>query len=324
MDNGKIPGKKQALSEIFTLMKANPDPEFIKNNLSKEARKQLRILKHEKRIRDSLKIIDFLNKCKINYVVIKGITLSFYDPSREYKDLDILVAKNDVEKTAKLLISGHGYEYYRTAEMDSLKSGKLKNMHDIALVHKAMIPVEIHYKLVNYLDQNRLNLLSEKIFLKLKNVRIPCQSKELQLLEVLLHNVYHHFFICDMEKWIKDLNIIIANYDINWNKFIKMLDMLDQRELAYLTLKFLMGNKAKLMLDRAILGKMRPASRISYLKKSIFIWLLYLLRDRLFPPSDILYKRFGIRPDSKLFFLSYPANWIRLPFAFLLMLIPEK
>ena len=305
---------KELVSEIFTLMKTYPDN--WKDKLSDKAKILLREQKREKNVKDSLKIIKSLNEKKIDYIVLKGITLWYFDHGRDFEDIDILVAPEDVEKVANILNKKFGYEYDRLEELDFLKDPNQSHAHDVTMLAPNLIPVEIHYRMFNYLDQHNLDLMSNKVFLNLDHVKIPCQSKELQLFEAFLHNVYHHFFICDKIKWINDLNIIIHNYDIDWDKFLQMIDNSNQKELIYLTVKML-------GIQIPILKQLKPKSWRSYFKKPVFLWTTYFVWDRLFPPKGILYQRFHIKPTSLLFPISYPANWIRLFFVALGMIIKK-
>lgn len=60
-----------------------------------------------------IKFIDLLNEQKINYLIIKGPTLSFYNYDniylREYKDIDLYINKNHYEQAIKLFID-YGFE----------------------------------------------------------------------------------------------------------------------------------------------------------------------------------------------------------------------
>ncbi|MBN1169647.1 nucleotidyltransferase family protein [Candidatus Micrarchaeota archaeon] len=297
----------ELVKEISTLMKTHPDN--WQNKLSDKTKKKLREQIMKKRITDNLKIIKYLNQKKIDYLVLKGISLWYFDRGRDFEDLDILVDPEDVEKTATFLIRDFGYRYDRLEELDFLRNPEQNHAHDVSIIAPKMIPIEIHYRMFNYLDQHSLPLMADKVFLDYEGVKIPCQSKELQLLEAFLHNVYHHFFICDRKKWINDLNIIIGNYNIDWDKFLWILAELKQKEVIYLTVKMLNPK-----MPPQVLKRLKPVSLLSYIKKPVFIWAAYFVWDRLFPPKGILYQRFHIKENSIFFFLSYPANWIRLVF----------
>ncbi|NYZ77395.1 nucleotidyltransferase family protein [Candidatus Micrarchaeota archaeon] len=312
----------EVVREICSLMKANPDPDYVRSHLSEKARKKFSLLMQEKRIKQTLDVIKFLNGNHVDYVVLKGVSLSYFEPEREFADLDILLDKEEVEKVANLLIGRYGYEYDRLEELQALRKPGLDNAHDLKLVSKDMLPIEIHFRLFNYLSTGKLPLMTDKIFLKLDGVSIPCPPTEAQLLEVMLHNAYHHLFLCDKERWIRDINILVRNHDIDWDGFIGILAALEQTELVYLTLRYLNGScKENVAIPPLIMARLRPPSRMSYLKKPVFIFACHFTWDRLFPPKDILWERTNIEPTSRLFFLAYPMNWIRLVFVLTSMLV---
>jgi hypothetical protein len=319
------PEAREIVSDFFSYQKADPRQILLKNGLDKQVKQGLARYMQKIHIRDTLRLIVFLNKAGVDYVVLKGITLTYYDLSRKYWDVDILVSKNDAEEVANLLIKEFNYFYARPEQLKFLKDPNLSNAHDIALANSRLIPVEIHYRLFNYLPHDESRLLADKSYLVMDNVKIPCQSKEMQLLVVLLHNIYHHFFVfCDQKKWIGDINIIVKNYHIDWVTFARMLDGLGQKEIVYLALRVLSRNpEARLELPPAAMTCLKPASWRSYLKKTLFLWACYFAWDRLFPPKDVLVQRFHLKPDSFLFPLVYPANWVRL-FAVLALMAFEK
>lgn len=308
-------GQSRVMAEIGSLMKQNPNPEYIRKNLSESAKKKLERIFREKRIRDTLRIISLLNSRGMDFVVLKGITLSYFDRGRDFVDLDILVDRKDVEAVGGLLAREFGYHYARPEELRSLARGD-DNRHDVSLHHSHMLPVEVHYKLFNYMPDEGLHLLSDKAFLDMDGVRIPCLRKELQLLEVLLHNAFHHMFICDREKWAGDINIVVGNNDIDWAGFADLARRINHAEVVYLTAGLLRTfRKAKVRMPDRAMRMLAPPSLVCYLKKPVFAWALYFCRDRLFPPQDILEERFHVPRSSMLFTLCYPANWARLPFA---------
>ncbi len=295
----------EIVREIFTLMKAHPNS--WKDKLSNKAKKRLRKQVIEQKIRQNVEIIKYLNLKKIEYVILKGISLWYFDHGRDFEDIDILVDRKDAENVANLFINDFGYSFERPEQLDFLRNPKQNHDHDISMIAPKKMPIEIHYRMFNYLDQHNLDLISDKVFLELEGTSIPCQSKELQLLEAFLHNIYHHFLICDRKKWANDLRIILENYDIDWDRFLGFVEELEQKEVVYLT-----GRMLDVKLPPSIINRLRPKSPLGYLKKPVFIWTAYFVRDRLFPPKGILVQRFRIKPDSIFFILAYPANWARL------------
>lgn len=304
----------QLSGEIRSLMKINSDPGFIRANLSESSRKKLAAMAVARRIGQALRIIDFLNRRGVDFVVLKGVTLSRFDTSRDFADLDILVRRKDVGPVGGMLVKEFGYHFSRPEELDSLRRGD-ENCHDVSLHHSYILPVEVHYRLFNYTPDETLRPLSGKTFMEMDGIRIPCMRKELQLLESLLHNALHHMFICDWEKWVRDINIVLDHNDIDWGRFISVSRGINHSEVAYLTARLLRSHrKTKARIPEKAVRMLEPKSLVCYLKKPVFAWALYFCRDRLLPPPDILEARFHVPRSSPLFAFCYPANWLRLPF----------
>lgn len=293
--------------------------------LEEKARKKLAAVVQERRLKETLRVIDFLGKSGLEFAVLKGITLAYFDREREFSDIDILVARNDVEKAGSLLRERFGYRWEREGELDRFRKADDQNMHDITLCGEGLIPVEIHYRMFNYVPDGGVPVLAGRVFLDMDGVRIPCQANELQLLEVLMHNVYHHFFLCGRDKWVLDINTVIRNRRIDWNAFIRILAGMKQTETAYLAIRILcLGSSTGPDIPAEVVRRLRPASPAGYLNGRVFGWAFCFVRDRLFPPGYILSERFGLKPGSALFFLAYPANWLRLAGALALMPLKRK
>lgn len=303
----------RALSaEILSLMRKNPDPSYVRANLSKSSKEKFAAMVQARRIAQALRIVKFLNSKGVDFVVLKGITLSCYDRSREFADMDILVAPEDVKGVGDMLAGEFGYYYTRPEELEMLARGD-DNCHDVSLGHGQMLPIEVHFRLFNYVPDDPIQPLEGITFLDMDGVRIPSLCSELQVLEVLLHNALHHMFLCDKEKWARDMNLIIDNNEIDWPAFAKLSRRINYSEVAYLTAMFLRSHtKTKARIPDAAMRILRPESLACYLKKPVFAWTMYFCRDRLFPPPDILESRFHIKRSSPLFVFSYPANWARL------------
>jgi len=308
-------GRGQLSAEIASLMKTNPDPEFVRANLSEASKRRFAALVRGRRIAQTLRVIGFLNRRGVDFAVLKGVTLARFDRARDFADLDILVYRRDVEAVGGMLEREFGYFYSRPEELESLERGD-DNCHDVSLHHSHMLPIEIHFRLFNYTPDESLHPLSGKAFMETDGVRIPCLRKELQLLEVLLHNALHHMFICDREKWARDINIVVDNNDIDWEGFAALARSINHSEVAYLTACLLRSfKKTKARIPDEAMHMLEPKSPACYMKKPVFAWALYFCRDRLLPPPDILEARFHVPRSSPLFAFCYLANWVRLPFS---------
>lgn len=94
---------KGTFKEISSLMKTSRKWEDIAGNLSKEAKFDLDTIVFEKKLNQCLEVIDILNKEKIDYVVLKGITLAYSNKKRFFGDLDIFVKPQQINKALKIL-----------------------------------------------------------------------------------------------------------------------------------------------------------------------------------------------------------------------------
>jgi predicted MarR family transcription regulator len=314
MAGNEVAGRGQLSAEIASLMKTNPDPEFVRANLSETSKRRFAALVQERRIAQTLRVLGFLNRRGVDFAVLKGVTLARFDRARDFADLDILVDRKDVEAVGGMLEKEFGYFYSRPQELESLARGD-DGCHDVSLHHSHMLPIELHFRLFNYTPEGALHPLSGKVILEMDGVRVPALRKELQLLEVLLHNALHHMFICDREKWARDINILVDNYDIDWEGFADIARSINHSEVAYLTARLLRSfRKTKARIPGSAMRMLAPRSLACYLKKPVFAWALYFCRDRLLPPPDILEARFHVPRSSPLFAFCYLANWLRLPF----------
>lgn len=277
--------------------------------LSDVARQRLAEMMQRKRLNDCMRIIGLLETKGMDFVVLKGPALAYFDQSRRFEDLDIFVRRGDLGRTAQILSEGFGYRYSYPEELEMMEDEGRDNAHDVSLESPRMIPVELHYRMFNYLTSDLLDPLSGKIYLK----GIPCPRPELQLALSLLQNVYHNMFLCDRKRWVRDINIIIGNHMIDWNAFIRLISDLGQAEIAYLAIRILnSGEGEQPLFPKEVVDGLAARYAFSYFRWRVWRWAFCFVRDRLFPPPHLLTERFGLGRDSALFVLTYPANWIRL------------
>ena len=268
------------------IKKDNPydkDPERYKTitSLSIESKKHLmRLLQRAKRIRDSLKIIDFLSKNSVNYVVFKGLTLYYLDKDRKFYDMDIFVEHKDVKKVVKMLENKFNYAANK-AELNYFKQGI--GFH-IELKHADMLPVEVHYFLFDssLIDNDKAPILDDKQYIIINRTRIPCMSKEMQLINIFLHNVYNHGFIVDYKKWLDDVLHMVDN-DLDWDNFLDLAKRLDASEIIFRTIRILnLFNKKNLKIPKHVMEELHKDS------SSISLFMTYRL--------------------EKFFYKNYPVN----------------
>jgi hypothetical protein len=273
--------------------------------LSGAARERLAAMVRRKRLKECMGIIRALEKSGMEFVVLKGPALAHYDPERGFDDLDIFVRRGDLRAAAGTLIDKFGYSFKHPEELAIMDSGR-DNAHDVSLESSGMIPVELHYRMLNYLDSSILDPLPGRIYVG----GMPCPDPELQLIESLLHNVYHHMMACDRGRWARDVSMIISNNGMDWEKLAGMLRAIGQSEVAYLSLRMLASHG--LEVPKGAMERLAPRSAGAYLRWPVFRWVFCFARDRLFPPPHILSERFCLAGDSPFFIFTYPANWLRL------------
>lgn len=182
-------------------------------------------------------MIEEFNKHKINFVVLKGLTLKKFNEKRRSGDLDILVDRKDLEKAFE--ISKRWFDF-DSRVMRKLVRLNFMGVHHVSLHNKSYLPLEIHRDLVPMMGATTLKILndSNKTFIEFNKHKIPCLIPEFQLIgnsiHLLLHLVYDNLEIARENKWIKDFNIITDNYDIRWGLFIKLLKRYGYQDLIFM------------------------------------------------------------------------------------------
>jgi len=223
---------EEDLGEIKSLMRQSRDWNFIWREMSTPAKEQFRKRIQEKRRRDSLEIIELLNKNKINFIVLKGLTLQYFNEIRRFDDLDIYVPPDDYQKAAALIES---LDFTPLKNETKQKQRGWEIPHHIQYHKTNNVRVELHYRLFFNTSglERKLPVMEEKIFLNIDGIPVPCLSKELQLLTILLHNFFNHGFLDYYRKTFEDTRCLLQNYDMDWNKFLIYVHKTGYHELFY-------------------------------------------------------------------------------------------
>ena len=224
--------RKKGLSEINALMKQSRDWNFIWREMSLSTKEQFSKKIQEKRITDSLKIIELFNNNKINFVVLKGLTIQYFNKNRRFNDLDIYVPQGNYGRAAALL---------ETLGFSPILDNGGKKQHGAGISHHILfrkanrIDVELHYRLVynSSIIEKKLPVMKEKQFLEIDGIKVPCLRKELQLLGIFLHNFYNHGFLEYYGKMFVDTECLLQNYDMDWNKFLLYVGKTGYHELLF-------------------------------------------------------------------------------------------
>lgn len=217
----------------------------------------------KKKVDDCLEIIGVLNKKKIDYVVLKGITLEQLDKKRQFSDLDIYVNSNDYRKTINILQNNFNYRLSLNKKEYKFIYGFIEYVtsytHHIPFEKKNKINIELHRHLADHFFIDKiLNPTSRKIFFKRKGTIVPCLIPEIQLLEIILHYSYNHLFGPNiLKRWLGDLNLIIKNYRIDWDEFLHITKKIGYLELVYFSFIIINRfNRNKLKVPSKIMKKM--------------------------------------------------------------------
>ncbi len=282
-----------------------------KSALGPAARNRVRRAVIAKKMRDTLAVIGALEASGISFVVLKGITIARFDPERDFDDLDILIDRKDVRMAGELLRERFGYSYERPAELSAMDDLSRSNAHDVSLKCRDRIPVELHFRLFNYVDAPPVRADG---WLEVDGVRIPSLGAEMQLYSVLMHPVYNHLFLCDHGRWARDISTVVGNNEIDWEGFVGMLREARQSEVAYLALMMIHATERAGFPDH-VLSRLRPRSMTAYLRRDVYWWALRFMRDRIFPPRDILSRRYNVSERSIFIPVLYPVDWLRLGLA---------
>jgi hypothetical protein len=253
---------KKGLSEINALMKQSRDWNFIWREMSSSTKEQFHKKIQEKRILDCLKIIELLNKNKINFVVLKGLTIQYFNKNRRFDDLDIYVPQGNFER-ATALMERLGFSPIQD-DMEKKQRGSGISHH--VLFHKAnQIDVELHYRLFHNTSiiEKKLPVMEEKQFLEIDGIKVPCLRKELQLLGIFLHNFYNHGFLEYYGKMFEDTECLLQNYDMDWNTFLLYVRKTGYHELLFTIINLLnVFNRKKLRIPDFVVQELRRNSSV--------------------------------------------------------------
>lgn len=169
-------------------------------------------------------IIESLNQLGIKNIVLKGPFLAekvYADPNlRHYADLDILIQEEDVEK-ARSALNKLGYWQHEKNWKLFLDEGRTQ----YHFYKKGMIPVELHWELVNNRNYPFLSeYFRENIWKNVESVELAEEntwalSPEILLTYLCIHLSVHHKFYKLM--WYKDIDQLIrSENEVDWKNFV--------------------------------------------------------------------------------------------------------
>ena len=184
-----------------------------------------------------IRIMKLLEEHDIEALAFKGPTLSqmaYGDITlRQYVDLDVLTHKKDIYKIDSLLKS-HGYKRLLTLTPAQEKIW-IKYAHDMGLVHHTKnVHFEMHW---SFLDEDYPMQVDLEDFWKetqevnLNGHTIPTFSNENLLVYLCIHGSKH---LWERIEWIKDIDLLIRENTIDWEKVIEKTNGTGFEKMVYL------------------------------------------------------------------------------------------
>ena len=185
-----------------------------------------------------IKVLKILEENNIEAISFKGPVLSqlaYGDVvSRQYCDLDILINIKDFESVVNLL---NKLDYTSKLNYDILMEKIKDSICDhLFIKKKSSINIEIHNNLfsINF----PINIPSRIFFdnqqnININNINIKTFSNEYLLFYLCLHGCKHLF---SRLSWLLDIHKIISSLNINWEKFIKIVEEHNTKSLVYTSL----------------------------------------------------------------------------------------
>jgi len=170
-----------------------------------------------------IQIVKLLEENNIKTISFKGPTLSklaYKDITlRQYGDLDILISKDDLYKTAYIL--NKNYNLYGSIEL--LKNNVwLDISKDITLQHKTKgIILELHWKLFHSTfakTDSSIDVWMDTTKISLHNNTITTLNINILLSYLCIHGSRH---LWERIEWIVDIDRIIRTQEIDWSYVLK-------------------------------------------------------------------------------------------------------
>lgn len=192
-----------------------------------------------RRIASFLKTTKILNKENIWFLNLKGPLLSqriYGDPTyRAFRDFDILVRTEDVNRTIQLLKS-HGYqspgfEWPNTKKKQEIT---LHFINQLEMIHpETGVMFEVHWKLFSTRIAKPDTV--ERLFREnIESVEFGGEtlnqlSPEFELFYLIVHGGNHAWFRL---KWLMDIHEILGRKEINWKKFNQIISACNAHRLT--------------------------------------------------------------------------------------------
>jgi hypothetical protein len=331
----------------YCLKKSEPDicipPEIRKKfvKVSQNVLAKNTVLFHELGI-----ILRLFSDNDIPVIILKGAYLSEivypHNGLRPMGDLDLLVKKGDLNRTQeKLLEMG-----YTQSKHLSVQEQCAKSHHLVPFTNRAGITIEVHWTLSHpilrpfEIDVNGLWKRAQSV--NIAGVNVHALSPEDVILHLSLHTSYHHLFIL----WLKsfcDITEVIRHYrdEIGWDQVQKIAHTWKVGRYAYLTFNLLNESfgfvvpgkvlfirkpegfnpevitlvREKIFAERDKNPMDRKLAQLWGAKRSKVKAILQIFKI-VFPPKDIVYRKYNFARDSPMIFLYYLVHLVDLIFRY--------
>lgn len=223
-----------------------------------------------------VRIIRALSDAGVDAVPFKGPVLSLFAYNdlalRRFVDLDIIVQKEDVFKSRKVLVNlGYAVSKTLTSDQEALL---LRTQHSVQFqLEDRPILVELHTEVASHLFASSVSaddLWRHLITVKLNGLEVNSLSAEDLLFSLSVHGSRH---LWERLSWICDVSELISRHDPNWSSLMNRAAGTDCERMFYLG-PFL----AQSFLQTELPPEVRRKLENDLLLKS----LAHDIRDRLF------------------------------------------
>jgi len=324
-------------SSIMQFKKIIPDNEFhlLEDNF-KANQKRMMLLAGELN-----SIYNIFNSSNIPVLTIKGtpLAIEIYNnvAMRSSRDIDILVAPEDIDKSV-LLLEKIGYKTTVPAFQLTPYQTKIyrKTLHHLTLKKPNGAMIELHWRLFtpfSFFPKNTNQLFQNAISVNHFDSKINILDPETNLLYLMVHGSVHRWY---QLYWIKDLSEFLYQHpELNMNRVIQRaieLDVLQSIKLGFVMTNLfykntfppslnqdkntkLLCNKSidiiKSSIDKVLSRKLDRVNRLTYL---ISLQQKWSSKFNILINSMVNYRDWNnLKLPDSLFFLYYPLRpflWI--------------
>ena len=233
--HGILPLVYKVIKEIST------EPNTISKDFLQVLKVQYMLISQKNMLMSAelIRVIRLLKENNIKALAFKGPVLSqmaYGDITlRQYVDIDVLTRKKDVYKIDSLL-KKEGFQRFFVITPSQEKK-YLQYAHDLALYNtKRSVHFEMHWAFMDEDYPMQVDLESfweETQEIKINNYALPTFSNENLLYYLCIHGSKH---LWERIEWIKDIDLLVQNYEIDWEIIIQKVKGSGFEKMLYLGL----------------------------------------------------------------------------------------